>query len=46
MRLFHQTLSINDSFNGTSIIELSKGDNLGDNDGFLMIDLSWVDYIA
>ena len=27
----------NDRFNGTSIIELSEGDNLGDNDGFLMI---------
>ena len=34
-----------DRFDGTSIIELSEGNNLGNNDGFFD-DFSWVDYIA
>ena len=32
-----QRPTIYDQFDGTSIIELSEGDNVGDNDGFLMI---------
>ena len=30
-----------DPFNGTSIIELSEGDNLGANNGFSMVWVKW-----